>query len=152
MPALTNQLSRLRRTQHASSPPADDTVDTEYYVLGGESVGRAVARRLSATGQSVVVVDETHDTDDIPGIRADPGDLTALAETGLGDAAGVVVATREDGRNLLIAQLVSAHFDVEHVRVLVNDPERSALVAAAGHDPISATAALADALVDDLDH
>jgi len=60
------------------------------------------------------------------------------------------VATPDDGRNLLVAQLVRTRFDVGGVFVLVHTPDRSDPVAEAGHEPICATSALADAVADDV--
>jgi trk system potassium uptake protein TrkA len=59
-----------------------------------------------------------------------------------------VVATPFDARNLLVAGLVRTRFDVPRSVVLTNAPERVAAVSEAGHDPVRATAALSDALVD----
>jgi trk system potassium uptake protein TrkA len=120
----------------------------DHYVLGGGRVGSAVARRLRTDGHAVGVVDESYLPAELPGFRSDPTDVETLEEAGLSNATTVVVATRSDARNLLVAQLVRARFDVPRIVVLTNDPERLTAVAEAGHDPVCATAALSEALVD----
>lgn len=129
-------------------PSADSVPDV--FVLGGAHLGRAVARQLGAAGHAVGVVDETHDPSESPGGRGDPADVAVLAEAGVADASTVVVATGRDRRNLLVAQLVRAHFDVPRVVVLSNDPDRLDPIADAGHDAVCATTALTEALVDRL--
>ena len=59
------------------------------------------------------------------------------------------MATGSDSRNLLVAQLVRARFDVSDVVVLAHQPDRVGLFEAAGHDPVCATDALSAALVED---
>lgn len=123
----------------------------EYYVLGGGHLGEWVARRLQSAGHSVTLIDETRDPAEIDGEQGDPRDVQVLADAGLSSASRVVVATPRDSRNMLIAQLVRTHFEVPEVIVLVNTPERCTLVAEAGHEPVCATSALSDALVDNLE-
>ncbi|WP_318567878.1 NAD-binding protein [Salinigranum marinum] len=126
----------------------DRTEAADHYVLGGGRVGVAAARRLRAAGHDVGVVNELHCPAELPGRRGDPTDVGVLDDAGLSNAETVVVATRSDARNLLVAGLVRTRFDVPRVVVLTNAPDRVAAVAEAGHDPVCATAALSDALVD----
>lgn len=151
MPATTT--THLKRTYKRITGDGSrrEAGEPEYYVLGGGSVGQSMAERLRALGHSVTVVDEDHVVGDLPGKQGDPEDLRVLQAAGVSDTSTVVVATDQDGRNLLIAQLVRAHFDVPEVLVLVNDPDRHGLVARAGHEPVCATTALADALVEKVD-
>jgi trk system potassium uptake protein TrkA len=132
--------------ERAGTEPSREPLPAEWYVLGGGPVGAAVARQLGAEGHSVAVVDESHDPETVPGVRGDPADVEVLAEAGVADAGTVVVATRSDRRNLLVAQLVRARFGVERTVVLTNVPDRMEPVAAAGHEPVCATTALATAL------
>lgn len=129
--------------------PADGDA-AEYYVLGGGHLGKAVAERIQADGYAVSLVDESHDSSDLPGLQGNPADIRTLAEAGLSGAPTVIVATPLDRQNLLIAQLVRAHFDVHRVIVLVNAPERFDLLAETGHELVCATSAVSDALVDNL--
>lgn len=141
---------RLQSTQLTSAESTASETDTKYVVLGGGHVGASVAHFLRAAGAAVTVVDETHDPDDLPGIRGDPTDRRTLERAGITDAETVVVAMPRDRQSLLVAGLVRAHFDVADVRVLVRTPDRCDLVADAGHEPICATTALSDAVVADL--
>lgn len=142
--------ARQLMTQHHSS--ADDhserTSERACYVLGGGRLGTAVARRLRSNGYPVSLVDSSADRPETSGRRGDPVDLTLLEEAGLAGASTVIVATRSDRRNLLVAQLVSARFDVPEVVVLANVPDRLDAFAEAGHDPVCATDALSDAIAD----
>jgi len=120
----------------------------EYFVLGGGHVGAVLARQFHDAGHAVRLVDERHEADDVSTVRGDPGVLATLEAADVRPDATVVVATRDDGRNLRLAQLVRTHFDVERVRVLANSPDHYDVFADAGHEPVCATAALSDALAD----
>jgi Trk K+ transport system NAD-binding subunit len=135
--------SQNRWSRGDQSPATDEN---SYYVLGGEHVGLAVARRLQAEGCPVTVVDESHEPGELPGIQGDPTDLQVLTEAGIGDTSTVVVATHSDRRNFLVAQLVRAHFDVPRTVVLTHDPDRFTLLAEAGHEPFCVSTALSEAL------
>jgi len=128
----------------------------EYVVLGGNHVGEAVASRLHAGGHDVLVVTDAPTSTDAPastGIRTlegNPAELSTLGAAGLSDESTVLIATRSDARNLLVAQLVRTNFDVPRTFVLTNHPDRADTVGAAGHEPICATTAIADAVVEEL--
>jgi len=120
--------------------------DAPNYVLGDDHVGIAVAEQLRTDGRKVATVNGSHKSDDIPGFVGDPSATELLSEAGVGAASTVLVATRTDRRNLLIAQLVRTRFDVPRVVVFVNDPERLSLFTAAGHEPFCVTTALSEAV------
>lgn len=141
---------KLKPNLSTRSEPPHGVVEAEYYVLDGGQVGEAVAKRLSAEGYTTALVDESYNPSELPGRAGDPTDVRTLKEVGLSDESTIVVASQLDGRNLLIAQLVSANFDVSRVMVLANAPERYDLLAEAGHEPVCATTALSEALVCDL--
>ena len=143
-----NQLIHMTTNPTAVDGPHTDGETNAYYVLGGEHLGSAVADRLRADGHSVCVVDESHDRSHVPGVRGDPSDVRALEAADVGSATTAVVCTGSDRRNLLVAQLVRAHFDVETVVVLANDPDRIDLFTEAGHAPVCATSVLSDALLE----
>lgn len=128
----------------------DDVTEAEHYVLGGGHIGEVLAKRLSEDGYRVALVDDSYDSSELPGQKGDPAELHTLKEAGLSDASTVLVVTQLDRRNLLIAQLVRTHFDVSRILVLSNIPERDTLFEEAGHEPVSATTALSDAIVDTL--
>jgi trk system potassium uptake protein TrkA len=149
-PASEDTMMKANRTRLTRKTATSDGAPAEYYVLGGEHLGTSIARRLGAAGYAVTLVDETQDSTELPGPRGSPSDVQILEAAGVSERSTVVVATAQDRRNLLIAQLVRVHFDVAETFVLVNAPERSDLVAAAGHEPICVTTILSDAVVDDL--
>ncbi|MFC6723599.1 NAD-binding protein [Halobium palmae] len=130
------------------SDPHSEELEAEYYVLGGGDVGACVARQLYESGQVVNLIDESNDCPTTPGAQGDPTDLRTLRNAGIPKDSTIVVATRSDKQNLLIGQLVRAHFDVGRVVVLVNDRDRFEVFAAANHEPVCATTALSDALVE----
>jgi trk system potassium uptake protein TrkA len=125
-------------------PPVD------YVVLGGNHVGEAVAKRLQTAGSTVRVVTEVPRETTLPSVDGDPAKLSTLEDATVADAGTVIVATDTDARNLLVAQLVRANFDVPRVFVLTNQPDRVDSVDAAGHEPVCATTAIADAVVEEL--
>jgi Trk K+ transport system NAD-binding subunit len=122
----------------------------DYVVLGGNHVGEAVASRLQASGHDVVVVTDAPTSTDVRTLEGDPAELSTLVDLGLAEKSTVLVATRSDAQNLLVAQLVRANFDVLRTFVLTNRPDRASSVDAAGHEPICATTAIADAVVEEL--
>jgi len=136
------------RRQNAANPPMTETRSTDpetatepSHVVLGDTRSGVIARRLRADGHATAVVSETHEQGD--GVT-DPG---TLADAGVGDAATVIVTTRSDSRNLLVAQLVRAHFDVPRLLVLVNDPDRTAALAEAGHEPVCVASAVSESVV-----
>jgi len=141
---------RLRSSLHENAETSADGTDTDYYVLGGSHLGIEVARRLSAAGHTVSVVGIDADVADVPSLEGDPTLVDVLSDAGVTETSTVVVATPDDGRNLLVAQLVRTRFDVANVFVVVHTPDRSGLVADAGHEPICATTVLADGVVADV--
>lgn len=128
----------------------DSSPDDEYVVIGGGPLATSVARELDSKGHTVTVVDEALDPSELPGQRGNPEDLSTLEKSGLGSATTAIVGTRSDRRNLLIAQLARAHFDVANILVLTNTPSRNDVVESAGHTPICATTVLADAIATEL--
>ena len=77
-------------------------------------------------------------------LTGDPATIDALVDAGVATASTVIVATRSDRRNLLIAQLVRARFDVPEIITFVNDPDRVPLFAEAGHEPFCVATAIAE--------
>ncbi|MFB6280804.1 MAG: NAD-binding protein [Haloferacaceae archaeon] len=138
-----------RSTKLIDPTDAPGTGEANVYVLGGGSTGVAVARRLRAEDRSVALIDAASaSATGVPTRRADPTDPAALADAGVEDAPTVVVATPSDSRNLLVAQLAVARFDVDRVVVRANCPTRRRALADAGHDTVCGTTAVADAMVD----
>jgi len=126
--------------------PPDDVADATHYVLGGGETGIAIAEQLRRDGFRVAVVAESDEREGVPVVVGDPSALDVLADAGVGGASTVVVASRSDRRNLLVAQLVRARFDVPRVVSLVNDPDRQPVFTEAGHEPLCVTNTLSEAL------
>lgn len=120
--------------------------ESNYVVLGGGPIGSSIARRLHADRYAVHLVDESKNSPDIPGFRGDPAKIRDLEEADLSEVSTAIVTTQSDRRNLLIAQLVRAKFDVNRIVVLTNDPEKRDLFEAAGHDAVCATTAISTAI------
>jgi len=139
---------RVRSTSRTRTESTARGPETHCYVLGGSHLGVAVARRLHAAGHDVTLITADADVDDLPTLRGDPRNVAVLSDAGLTETATVVVATPDDGRNLLVAQLLRTRFGISEAFVVVHTPERFDLVADAGHEPICATTVLADGVVD----
>jgi trk system potassium uptake protein TrkA len=134
-------MTRLR-DEGADSP--NEYKKAIYYVLGSTHVGTLVAEQLQAAGHRVAIVGCSYRSDDIPVLTGDPATIDALVDAGMATASTVIVATRSDRRNLLIAQLVRARFDVPEIITFVNDPDRVPLFADAGHEPFCVATAIAE--------
>lgn len=108
-------------------------------------MSRSLARRLRAKGHDVELLGGTNGANSGTGDAVE-SDATATAAVPPGST--VVVATRSDGRNLRVANLLRARADVDRVLVLVNSPGRVEAFSEAGHEPVCATTALSKTLVD----
>ncbi|MDS0293334.1 NAD(P)-binding protein [Halogeometricum luteum] len=137
-------MTRSDTTQPSNG--AEETAQPTHYVLGGAHVGTAIAERLRDRGHRVAVIDESYESQDVPGVTGDPTAVDVLSESGVTSDSTVIVATRSDRRNLLIAQLVRARFDGPRVIVFVHDPERRSLFTDAGHESFCVTTTLSDAV------
>lgn len=124
--------------------PSDETRAATQYVLAGGHVGTAIAERLQSAGHRVAVIDESYDSEQIPGYAGDPSDTDILSQSGVATASAVIVAARSDRQSLLIAQLVRTEFDVPRIIAFVNRPDRRPLFADVGHEPFCVTTALSE--------
>jgi len=122
---------------------AEEGEPADYCVLSGDSVGDEIADRLRADGHDVQLLDVGPPMND----ASEPRSTVAVRLDGVST---VVVATRSDGRNLLLAQQAETRFDIDRVLVLVHDPPRLEPFEAAGHEPVCATTALSEAVIDEL--
>ncbi|CQH57502.1 TrkA-N domain protein [Halobacterium hubeiense] len=121
------------------------------FVVGGGAVGRAVADRLAADGETVTRVDRSPTTDPPPGqtVRTvDALDAHSLRGAGLDEATTVLALEPDDATNLLVAQLARTTFGVERVLVRTNDPDRASAFELGGVETVDAAAALARAVAD----
>ncbi len=122
--------------------------EADHYVLGGGTLGAAVARFLQADGHAVTLVDETAGSTDCPTVEASPTDVAALRAAGVTNASTVIVAARSDRRNLLVAQLVRTQFDGPRVIVLANTVDRVDAFDDAGYETVCVTSALGAAVAE----
>jgi Trk K+ transport system NAD-binding subunit len=120
-------------------------------VVGGGHVGRSVASHLnddhdvSFLSRRAEVVERTAHND-VSATHVEEFDAAALDAAGAGDAAVAVIAAQNDGRNLLVAQLLRTRFDVPHVVSRVNDRDKLDSFDALGVE----TVPVADLLVDEV--
>lgn len=124
-------------------------------ILGGGHVGVTLAQRLDEFGEVVVF-----DSDPLvveraerAGVIAHEADVTSARDLDRHDIGATdlaVVASDDDGSNLLTAQLLRVRFDVEHIVVRVNDPRN--VDSFADHvETVCTASAVADALGDRFD-
>jgi len=145
--APTKETIHPEPTRCTTTEPTIGDPPPEYFVLGGNHLGTAIARRLQAEGHAVALVDETHVPDDVPGLCGDPTDVEVLETARVEEASTVVVATSRDSRNLLVAQHLRSQFEVSEVIVLVHTPDRCETLADTGHEPVCVTSVLSNALL-----
>jgi Trk K+ transport system NAD-binding subunit len=141
---------RSTSNKRGRDEPSTASPGEAWYVLGGGHVGAQVARYLGEAGHTTSFVDDTHESAVVPSHSADPTDVRALAETGIGPGSTVVVTTANDGTNLLVAQLVRVHLEPDRIVVLANSPETVELLEDAGHESICATTALSGSVTEAL--
>ncbi|WP_254536192.1 cation:proton antiporter domain-containing protein [Halomarina litorea] len=121
-------------------------------VIGGGTVGRALAARLEDRGENVVILenDET-----IVELARDEGhtvhigdgtDTDVLTSAGAENAKILVTATGDDDVNLLAAQLANSRFDIETVIARVNNPNNVEAFEDLGVRVVSPTAATAQTI------
>ncbi|MCD2199611.1 NAD-binding protein [Halobacterium sp. KA-4] len=125
--------------------------DDVVFVVGGAAVGRAVANRLAADGETVTHVGQSPSTDPPPGQTAhvvDTLDAHSLQGAGLADATAVLVLEPDDATNLLVAQLARTRFGVERVLVRTNDPDRESAFELGDVETVDAATVLARAVTD----
>ena len=129
-----------------------DVIPMRVIIVGGGRVGRALADRLEARGENVVIVedDETQveaiRNDGFAAIIGDGTDTDILREAGAKNAKTVVAATGDDDTNLLVAQLASTNFEIEDVIARANNPDNVEAFEDLGVRTISSSMAVAWAI------
>ncbi len=106
-----------------------DVIPMRVLIIGGGTVGRALAARLDDRGENVVIVEQDTDVVEIArnkGFSVHIGDGTdseELRAAGIENAKIVVAATGDDDANLLVSQLADSKFDVETIIARANNPD-----------------------------
>jgi NhaP-type Na+/H+ or K+/H+ antiporter len=129
-----------------------DVIPMRVIIVGGGTVGRALAERLEDRGENVVLVEQ--DESQIERTRnqgftvhkGDGTDTDVLRSAGADNAKIVVAATGDDDVNILIAQLSKSKFGVDKVITRANNPENVDAFEDLGVRTISSTDATAWAI------
>ncbi len=120
-------------------------------VIGCGRLGSLLAGRLSAQGNSVVVVDREESafenlSSEFSGFQivGDAAEMATLRQAKLDKADCLLVVTREDNVNLMVAQIGRIFFETPTVLARVFDPAREAIYKELDIETISPTQLSAD--------
>jgi NhaP-type Na+/H+ or K+/H+ antiporter len=106
-----------------------NVIPMRVIIVGGGTVGRALAERLEDRGENVVIVESDEQMVELTrnqGYAVHHGDGTdteELRSAGAGNARIIVAATGDDDANLLVAQLAESKFDIETIIARANNPD-----------------------------
>jgi NhaP-type Na+/H+ or K+/H+ antiporter len=106
-----------------------EVIPMRAIIVGGGTVGRALAERLEDRGENVVLVErdvsmvERARNEGFTVYHGDGTDTDELRSAGAESARIVVAATGDDDANLLVAQLAESKFDVETIIARANNPD-----------------------------
>ncbi|MFB6095224.1 MAG: NAD-binding protein, partial [Halodesulfurarchaeum sp.] len=106
-----------------------DVIPMRVLIIGGGTVGRALAARLEDRGENVVIVERDRDMVELARNKGytvhigDGTDTDELRAAGIEDSKIVVAATGDDDANLLVSQLADSKFDVETIIARANNPD-----------------------------
>jgi trk system potassium uptake protein TrkA len=113
-------------------------------VVGSGRVGSSLARSLADEGWEVVVVEEQEEALTRlgpdwrqPVVIGHGMDADILEEAGIRDADMLIAATNGDNTNLIIAQVATKRYGVEHVAARIQDPARAEVYGDRGFEVIS---------------
>lgn len=130
----------------------NDSLWKGIVVVGGEgAVGETLAGQLTGGSAAVVFLDEDDRAVEraakagVDARVADPSEAATLDREDIEEVDTAIVASRDDGHNLLVAQHLRLR-RAERVIALVNDPANVEAFAEAGIKPVCASTALASAL------
>jgi Trk K+ transport system NAD-binding subunit len=106
-----------------------DVIPMRVIIVGGGTVGRALAERLEDRGENVVIVErdaqmvERTRNEGFSVHKGDGTDTDELRSAGAENARILVAATGDDDANLLTAQLADSKFDVDTIIARANNPD-----------------------------
>ncbi|WP_232686646.1 cation:proton antiporter [Halobacterium zhouii] len=106
-----------------------NVIPMRVIIVGGGTVGRALAERLADRGENVVIVErdeqmvERARNEGYTVHKGDGTDTEELRSAGADNARIIVAATGDDDANLLVAQLADSKFDVETIIARANNPD-----------------------------
>ncbi len=126
-----------------------DVIPMRVVIVGGGTVGRALATRLEDRGENVVIIEQ--DESAVERAReegftvhiGDGTDTDVLRRAGVENAKIVVAATGDDDVNLLVSQLADSKFDVETIIARANNPDNVDAFEDLGVRTVSSTMATA---------
>ena len=116
----------------------------KFIVIGAGRLGSYIANSLSLNGQNVIVIDKNKE-------RLDYLPITYSGLTCVGDATTtdvlennhintckcLICLTNDDNINIFIGHLAKVFFEVPHIFIRLNDPNKNSLVEALGIKTIS---------------
>lgn len=130
-------------------------------VVGCGRLGARLANQLSRQGHHIIIIDSSPQafsglSADFSGFRleGDASRIGILREAKLSQADVVVVMSRDDNVNLMVAQVARRVFEVANVLVRVVDPEREEIAAhyrSLGIRTLCPTQVAADRLLQDIE-
>ncbi|WP_336036121.1 cation:proton antiporter [Halobacterium yunchengense] len=106
-----------------------EVIPMRVIIVGGGTVGRALAERLEDRGENVVLVEsdaqmvERARNEGFTVHHGDGTDTEELRSAGAENARIVVAATGDDDVNLLVAQLADSKFDADTIIARANNPD-----------------------------
>jgi trk system potassium uptake protein TrkA len=113
-------------------------------IVGCGRVGSSLARSLADEGWEVVVVEQKEESlarlgPDWrqPVVIGHGMDADVLEEAGIADADMLIAATDGDNTNLIIAQVATKRYGVDHVAARIQDPARAEVYGGKGFEVIS---------------
>ena len=113
-------------------------------VVGCGRVGSSLARSLAEQGWEVVVVEQREESLARLGpdwrhplVIGHGMDADVLEEAGIDGADMVIAATDGDNTNLIIAQVATKRYGVDHVAARIQDPARAEVYGDRGFEVIS---------------
>ncbi|MBU4075838.1 MAG: NAD-binding protein, partial [Euryarchaeota archaeon] len=133
-------------------------VPMEILIIGGGTVGRALAERFLKRGENVVIIDNNEDNCKkavklgVIAVQGDAQDVAVLKKAGIEHSKYLVATTDQDNANMLVCQIAKTNFGFTEEKLVarVNKPENLQAFRDLGIRSISptiATAVMLDGMV-----